>query len=182
MMNSLAMKWGSYAAVGSILMYVLLEFLIHPMVLPILEWMDTLLLLFFILMGTKQFRDAQTDGLLRFEDAFHFGMLVIIIPSLAIAIWDFVYINSMASDPPGAGTLLEELYNLDLSELELNESEIESLERVRQDSILRDWGQNVAATIDDPVTRFLMTLITTYFTGFLSALVGAVLMYRRIKA
>ncbi len=181
-MKAIVLKWGSFAAISGLIVFVLAKLFTDPTAQTVLDWTEGLLLVLLISLGIRQYRDKFANGLLPLARAFGLATLIIIIPTFTTVIANVVYDNYISSENQSFAAEYDRIIDINRDVLQQNEQKGSELSNQGQDSALHEIGRAIATRLDDPVTRFVASLLSAFLFGLLCALVAAAISYRTAKA
>lgn len=173
-MKSIILKYGIYSAIFLIIAGLIpFLFMGGSETVPedygkgeVIGYLTIVLSLVFVFFGIKKYRDESNGGVITFGKALKMGVLIILFPSFAFAIYNIVYVEFL--DPDFADKYYE--YQLDKMKADADPSEYSSIESSLADQ--KEMWANI------PFQTVLM-FMTVYVIGFIVSLLSSLILSRK---
>ncbi|MBD0287950.1 MAG: DUF4199 domain-containing protein [Flavisolibacter sp.] len=171
-MRKTALRFGLYG-IYTILAFFLLSWLIFNQrtenyeAQEIAGWAGILLSVIFVYFGLKYYRDKQNNGSLNFGEGLKLGMLIVLFPSVAFAIFDVVYV--MVLDPQ----FFDKYYTYQVEQIRNTVPASELAQRMKELQQQRDM-------FSSPLVQFIVMFLSVFVTGLIVTIISTLLLKRKV--
>ena len=170
-MKKAVWRYGLYAGVAELVLFVLLWLLIYVThisheVQGTVSWVNLLCPLIFVYFGIRYDRDRVNNGYISFLKAVKLGLLIVIIPAVSFAVIESVYV--LVIDPNFYQNI--SLYDIEQYRKTLPPAQFALKVKEIKDQVALD---------NNPVFNFVLMVLTIGALGTLATLASALLLFRR---
>jgi len=170
-MKKAVWRYGLYAGVAELVLFVLLWLLIYVThisheVQGTVSWVNLLCPLIFVYFGIRYYRDRVNNGYISFLKAVKLGLLIVIIPAVSFAVIESVYV--LVIDPNFYQNI--SLYDIEQYRKTLPPAQFALKVKEIKDQVALD---------NNPVFNFVLMVLTIGALGTLATLASALLLFRR---
>lgn len=120
----------------------------------------------FVFFGLKHYRDHENNGKLSFGEGIKLGLLIILFPAAAFALFDVLYVLFVAPD------FLDTYYNYQLEEMRktLPASTVE---------LKRKEMESQKEMFSNPVVQFIVMFLTVFLIGVIVTVISSLVLKRQ---
>ncbi|MDN5204930.1 DUF4199 domain-containing protein [Fulvivirgaceae bacterium BMA10] len=172
-MKKIVIRFGTYASI--LIVGVSFMFWLFSSETPnytfaeIAGYASIILSMAFVFLGIRYYRDNEKNGSISFGEALKLGVLIVLIPSLAFGVYNFIYTEVM--DPDFTETYYQ--YRVDQMKGTMSEADFEAAVQKMESE---------KAMFTNPVIGSLVMFLTVFLIGFVIALISALILKREGSA
>jgi hypothetical protein len=173
-MKKAILRYGGYAALAELVFFVLTWVIIRLTGMGhktqgYIGWVDLLCPLAFVYLGIRYYRDGLNNGNITFMRAIQIGLLTMLIPALAYALIETVYVIYI--DPNFYHNIY--LYDTEQYKKVLSPAQYAAkLQAIQQQLVL----------MNNPFYNFFMMVLTIASLGTIATVISALMLKRTVKA
>jgi hypothetical protein len=170
-MKKVVLRYGLYAALGELVTFVAVWALLTLVTIDLkvqgtISWFVIISPLVFVYFGIKYYRDNLNNGSLSFLKGLQIGMLMILIPAVAYALIETVYVLYINPD-----------FYANIARHELEDLR-KTLSAAQLAAKTTEMKQQLAAD-KNPVYNFSVMVIVIYALGTIVAVLSSLLLFRK---
>jgi hypothetical protein len=170
-MKKIVLRYGSYSALFELISFVLVWLLLTNVKIGLdlqgkISWFVIVGPLIFVYFGIRYYRDHINNGSITFFKALQIGLLIILIPAVAYAIIETVYVEYL--DPNFYA-------NIGMQEMELYRKTLPPAEVAIK---IKEMKQELALN-KNPFYNFAVMVLVIYALGTILTVISALILQRR---
>ena len=170
-MKKTAIRFGSYGILVIIALFVINWFITDGErgnfeTGEVVGWTGILLSVIFVYFGLRYYRDHQNGGVLTFGEGMKLGLLIILLPSLAFGVFNFIYVQFI---DPG---FLDAYYNYEVEKIKASTSGADLDNKLAQMAEDKKFFEN-------PIVPFVAMFLSVFLVGVIVTIISALLLRRK---
>lgn len=132
----------------------------------VVSWVGILLSVIFVYFGMKYYRDKQNGGTLGFGEGMKLGLLIVLFPSIAFALYSVIHILWL--DPQ----FLDKYYAYEVKQLKASVSATDLGQRLKEMEEQRQM-------FGSPLVQFVAMFLSVFVVGLIVTIISTLLLKRK---